>query len=29
VRRAFSSPDIERRLRPLMAMEEFSIPARQ
>jgi hypothetical protein len=29
IRRAFSSPDIERALRPLMAMEEFSVPARQ
>jgi hypothetical protein len=28
LRNAFASPDIERRLRPLLAMEEFSLPAR-
>jgi hypothetical protein len=29
IRRYFASPDIERKLRPLLAMEEFGVPARQ
>jgi hypothetical protein len=29
LRRAFAQPDIERSLRPLLAMEEFNVPARQ
>ena len=29
LRRAFAQPDIERSLRPLLAMEEFNVPAHQ
>jgi hypothetical protein len=29
LRRAFAQPDIERRLRPLIGMEECNVPARQ
>ena len=29
IRRAFVTPQIERALRPLLAMEEFNVPARQ